>query len=401
MTKNNSLRQGPDERGHFGIYGGRYVAETLMPVILEVEKAYREAKNEESFNNELTYFLKHYVGRPSPLYYAKRLSESLGGAKIYFKREDLNHTGAHKINNCIGQILLARQMGKSRIIAETGAGMHGVATATVCALFDLPCTIYMGSSDIERQSPNVSRMELLGAKIVPVTSGSATLKDAMNEALRDWVANVRETYYLIGTVAGPHPFPEMVRDFQAVIGLEVREQIKELEGRLPDTLVACIGGGSNAMGLFHPFLDENQINIIAVEASGSGIDTGLHAASLTAGEPGILHGNRTYLLQDDHGQVAEAHSISAGLDYPGVGPEHAWLKDSGRVEYVSVTDSEALEAFKLTSALEGIIPALEPAHAVAHVQKIAGGLSPEHLLVLNMCGRGDKDMDTVSKFVET
>ncbi len=401
MTKNNSLRQGPDERGHFGIYGGRYVAETLMPVILEVEKAYREAKNEESFNHELTYFLKHYVGRPSPLYYAKRLSESLGGAKIYFKREDLNHTGAHKINNCIGQILLARQMGKSRIIAETGAGMHGVATATVCALFDLPCTIYMGSSDIERQSPNVSRMELLGATIVPVTSGSATLKDAMNEALRDWVTNVRETYYLIGTVAGPHPFPEMVRDFQAVIGLEVREQIKELEGRLPDTLVACIGGGSNAMGLFHPFLDENQINIIAVEASGSGIDTGLHAASLTAGEPGILHGNRTYLLQDDHGQVAEAHSISAGLDYPGVGPEHAWLKDSGRVEYVSVTDSEALEAFKLTSALEGIIPALEPAHAVAHVQKIAGGLSPEHLLVLNMCGRGDKDMDTVNKFVET
>ena len=401
MTKNNSLRQGPDERGHFGIYGGRYVAETLMPVILEVEKAYREAKNEESFNNELTYFLKHYVGRPSPLYYAKRLSESLGGAKIYFKREDLNHTGAHKINNCIGQILLARQMGKSRIIAETGAGMHGVATATVCALFDLPCTIYMGSSDIERQSPNVSRMELLGAKIVPVTSGSATLKDAMNEALRDWVTNVRETYYLIGTVAGPHPFPEMVRDFQAVIGLEVREQIKELEGRLPDTLVACIGGGSNAMGLFHPFLDENQIDLIAVEASGSGIDTGLHAASLTAGEPGILHGNRTYLLQDDHGQVAEAHSISAGLDYPGVGPEHAWLKDSGRVEYVSVTDSEALEAFKLTSALEGIIPALEPAHAVAHVQKIAGGLSPEHLLVLNMCGRGDKDMDTVNKFVET
>ena len=401
MTKNNSLRQGPDERGHFGIYGGRYVAETLMPVILEVEKAYREAKNEESFNNELTYFLKHYVGRPSPLYYAKRLSESLGGAKIYFKREDLNHTGAHKINNCIGQILLARQMGKSRIIAETGAGMHGVATATVCALFDLPCTIYMGSSDIERQSPNVSRMELLGATIVPVTSGSATLKDAMNEALRDWVTNVRETYYLIGTVAGPHPFPEMVRDFQAVIGLEVREQIKELEGRLPDTLVACIGGGSNAMGLFHPFLDENQINIIAVEASGSGINTGLHAASLTAGEPGILHGNRTYLLQDDHGQVAEAHSISAGLDYPGVGPEHAWLKDSGRVEYVSVTDSEALEAFKLTSALEGIIPALEPAHAVAHVQKIAGSLSPEHLLVLNMCGRGDKDMDTVNKFVET
>ena len=401
MTKNNSLRQGPDERGHFGIYGGRYVAETLMPVILEVEKAYREAKNEESFNNELTYFLKHYVGRPSPLYYAKRLSESLGGAKIYFKREDLNHTGAHKINNCIGQILLARQMGKSRIIAETGAGMHGVATATVCALFDLPCTIYMGSSDIERQSPNVSRMELLGATIVPVTSGSATLKDAMNEALRDWVTNVRETYYLIGTVAGPHPFPEMVRDFQAVIGLEVREQIKELEGRLPDTLVACIGGGSNAMGLFHPFLDENQINIIAVEASGSGIDTGLHAASLTAGEPGILHGNRTYLLQDDHGQVAEAHSISAGLDYPGVGPEHAWLKDSGRVEYVSVTDSEALEAFKLTSALEGIIPALEPAHAVAHVQKIAGSLSPQHLLVLNMCGRGDKAMDTVNKFVET
>ena len=401
MTKNNSLRQGPDERGHFGIYGGRYVAETLMPVVLEVEKAYREAKKEESFNNELIYFLKHYVGRPSPLYYAKRLSESLGGAKLYFKREDLNHTGAHKINNCIGQILLARRMGKSRIIAETGAGMHGVATATVCALFDLPCTIYMGSSDIERQSPNVSRMELLGATIVPVTSGSATLKDAMNEALRDWVTNVRETYYLIGTVAGPHPFPEMVRDFQSVIGLEVREQIKELEGRLPDSLVACVGGGSNALGLFHPFLDEKQIKIIAVEASGSGIETGLHAASLTAGEPGILHGNRTYLLQDDHGQVAEAHSISAGLDYPGVGPEHAWLKDSGRVEYVSVTDSEAIEAFKLTAALEGIIPALEPAHAVAHVQKIAGKLSPEHLLVLNMCGRGDKDMDTANKFIET
>ena len=401
MTKNNSLRQGPDERGHFGIYGGRYVAETLMPVVLEVEKAYREAKKEESFNNELIYFLKHYVGRPSPLYYAKRLSKSLGGAKLYFKREDLNHTGAHKINNCIGQILLARRMGKSRIIAETGAGMHGVATATVCALFDLPCTIYMGSSDIERQSPNVSRMELLGATIVPVTSGSATLKDAMNEALRDWVTNVRETYYLIGTVAGPHPFPEMVRDFQSVIGLEVREQIKELEGRLPDSLVACVGGGSNALGLFHPFLDEKQIKIIAVEASGSGIETGLHAASLTAGEPGILHGNRTYLLQDDHGQVAEAHSISAGLDYPGVGPEHAWLKDSGRVEYVSVTDSEAIEAFKLTASLEGIIPALEPAHAVAHVQKIAGNLSPEHLLVLNMCGRGDKDMDTANKFIET
>lgn len=401
MTKNNSLRQGPDERGHFGIYGGRYVAETLMPVVLEVERAYREAKKEESFNNELIYFLKHYVGRPTPLYYAKRLSESLGGAKLYFKREDLNHTGAHKINNCIGQILLARRMGKSRIIAETGAGMHGVATATVCALFDLPCTIYMGSSDIERQSPNVSRMELLGATIVPVTSGSATLKDAMNEALRDWVTNVRETYYLIGTVAGPHPFPEMVRDFQSVIGLEVREQIKELEGRLPDSLVACVGGGSNALGLFHPFLDEKQIKIIAVEASGSGIETGLHAASLTAGEPGILHGNRTYLLQDDHGQVAEAHSISAGLDYPGVGPEHAWLKDSGRVEYVSVTDSEAIEAFKLTASLEGIIPALEPAHAVAHVQKIAGKLSPEHLLVLNMCGRGDKDMDTANKFIET
>ena len=401
MTKNNSLRQGPDERGHFGIYGGRYVAETLMPVVLEVERAYREAKKEESFNNELIYFLKHYVGRPSPLYYAKRLSESLGGAKLYFKREDLNHTGAHKINNCIGQILLARRMGKSRIIAETGAGMHGVATATVCALFDLPCTIYMGSSDIERQSPNVSRMELLGATIVPVTSGSATLKDAMNEALRDWVTNVRETYYLIGTVAGPHPFPEMVRDFQSVIGLEVREQIKELEGRLPDSLVACVGGGSNALGLFHPFLDEKQIKIIAVEASGSGIETGFHAASLTAGEPGILHGNRTYLLQDDHGQVAEAHSISAGLDYPGVGPEHAWLKDSGRVEYVSVTDSEAIEAFKLTASLEGIIPALEPAHAVAHVQKIAGKLSPEHLLVLNMCGRGDKDMDTANKFIET
>ena len=397
----NTLRNAPDENGHFGIFGGQYVAETLMPLIIEVCDAWRASKNDPSFWSELEYYRKHYIGRPSPLYLASRLTEHFNGAKLYFKRDELNHTGAHKINNVMGQALIARRMGKTKIIAETGAGQHGVATATACALFNLDCEVFMGAEDVKRQKPNVDRMRLLGAKIHPVTSGSSTLKDAMNEALRYWVSKAETHFYIIGTVAGPHPYPEMVRDFQAVIGLEVREQIKELEGRLPDTLVACIGGGSNAMGLFHPFLDENQINIIAVEASGSGIDTGLHAASLTAGEPGILHGNRTYLLQDDHGQVAEAHSISAGLDYPGVGPEHAWLKDSGRVEYVSVTDSEALEAFKLTSALEGIIPALEPAHAVAHVQKIAGGLSPEHLLVLNMCGRGDKDMDTVNKFVET
>jgi tryptophan synthase beta chain len=386
----------PDARGHFGLYGGRFVAETLMPLILAVEKAYDAARADPSFQAELDEYLKHYVGRPSPLYFAKRLSEHLGGAKIYFKRDELNHTGAHKINNTMGQILLARRMGKSRIIAETGAGQHGVATATVCALFGLPCVVYMGRTDIERQSPNVFRMKLLGAEVVPVTSGSATLKDAMNEALRDWVANVEDTFYIIGTVAGPHPYPAMVRDFQSVIGKEVRSQIMEQEGRLPDSLVACIGGGSNAMGLFYDFLDEEDIRIFAVEAAGHGIETGAHAASLTAGVPGVLHGNRTYLLQDEDGQIKEAHSISAGLDYPGIGPEHAWLHDVGRVAYVSATDDEALAAFQLCSRLEGIIPALEPAHALAHVKRIAPTLPKDHLLVMNMCGRGDKDVFTVA-----
>ncbi|HSR71339.1 MAG TPA: tryptophan synthase subunit beta [Kiloniellales bacterium] len=397
MQSLNTFRAGPDERGHFGIYGGRFVAETLMPLILEVESAYREARADPSFQAEIDHFAKHYVGRPSPLYLAERLTEALGGARIYFKRDELNHTGAHKINNCLGQILLARRMGKTRIIAETGAGQHGVATATVCARFDLPCVIYMGEEDIERQKPNVFRMRLLGAEIVPVKSGSRTLKDAMNEALRDWVANVENTFYIIGTVAGPHPYPAMVRDFQSVIGREVRDQILAAEGRLPDSLVACIGGGSNAMGLFHPFLDEPDIRIIGVEAAGLGLDTDKHAASLTGGRPGVLHGNRTYLLQTDDGQILEAHSISAGLDYPGIGPEHAWLKDSGRVEYVSATDDEALEAFKLCSQLEGIIPALEPAHALAHVRKLAPELPQDHLLVMNMCGRGDKDVYTVAR----
>ncbi len=393
----NTYRGGPDERGHFGIFGGRFVAETLMPLVLEVEAAYREASADASFADELAHYFKHYVGRPSPLYFAKRLTEHFGGARIYFKRDELNHTGAHKINNCMGQILLARRMGKTRIIAETGAGQHGVATATVCALFDMPCTIYMGSKDIERQAPNVFRMKLLGAEVKPVVSGSNSLKDAMNEALRDWVANVENTFYIIGTVAGPHPYPAMVRDFQSVIGREAREQMQEAEGRLPDTLVACIGGGSNAMGLFHPFLDEPDVRIIGVEAAGHGIATGAHAASLTGGRPGVLHGNRTYLLQDDDGQILEAHSISAGLDYPGIGPEHAWLFESGRVEYVSATDDEALEAFQLCSRKEGIIPALEPAHALAHVARIAGDLPNDHLLLMNMCGRGDKDIFTVAK----
>ncbi|MBI5164424.1 MAG: tryptophan synthase subunit beta [Magnetospirillum sp.] len=397
MTNLNTYRSGPDERGHFGIFGGRYVAETLMPLILQVEAAYAAAKADPEFQGEFRSLLQHYVGRPNPLTFARRLTAAWGGAKVYLKREDLNHTGAHKINNCIGQILLARRMGKKRIIAETGAGQHGVATATVCALFGMECCIYMGATDIVRQAPNVYRMKLLGAGVRPVTSGAATLKDAMNDALRDWVSNVDDTYYLIGTVAGPHPYPAMVRDFQCVIGEEVRTQILAQEGRLPDSLVACIGGGSNAMGLFHPFLDEAGVRIIGVEAAGYGLDTGRHAASLTGGRPGVLHGNRTYLLQDDDGQITEAHSISAGLDYPGIGPEHSWLHDSGRVEYVSVTDDEALAAFQQCTRAEGIIPALESSHALAHAAKIAGGLPPEHLMVVNLSGRGDKDVNTVAK----
>ena len=393
----NSYRSGPDENGHFGTYGGRYVAETLMPLILSLEQAYEAAKADPSFQQELDYYLEHYVGRPSPLYHAARLSQHFGGAKIYFKRDELNHTGAHKINNCMGQILLARRMGKTRIIAETGAGQHGVATATVCALFGLPCVVYMGETDIERQAPNVFRMRLLGAEVRSVTSGTGTLKDAMNEALRDWVANVEDTFYIIGTVAGPHPYPALVRDFQSVIGTETREQLHKAEGRLPDTLVAAIGGGSNAMGLFHPFLDDPSVRMIGVEAAGHGVETGKHAASLNGGQPGVLHGNRTYLLQDDDGQIIDAHSISAGLDYPGIGPEHAWLHDQGRVDYVSITDKEALEAFTLCAKLEGIIPALEPAHALAHVAKIAPTLPRDHLLVMNMCGRGDKDIFAVAK----
>jgi tryptophan synthase beta chain len=393
----NSLRAGPDDRGHFGTYGGRFVAETLMPLILELEQAWTAAKADPAFQAELDKLAAHYIGRPSPLYFAERLTQHLGGAKIYFKREELNHTGAHKINNCVGQIVLARRMGKRRIIAETGAGQHGVATATVAALFGLPCVVYMGAVDIERQQPNVFRMRLLGAEVRPVTSGTATLKDAMNEALRDWVANVEDTYYLIGTAAGPHPYPAMVRDFQCVIGNETRQQMLQAEGRLPDSLVACIGGGSNAIGLFHPFLDDAAIKIYGVEAAGEGIETGKHAASMTAGRPGVLHGNRTYLLQDHDGQIAEAHSISAGLDYPGVGPEHSWLKDSGRVTYVAATDKEALEAFQLCARLEGILPALEPAHALAFVMRHAPALAKDHLLVLNMCGRGDKDVFTVAR----
>ena len=395
----NSYRTGPDEQGHFGIFGGRYVAETLMPLILEVEKAYADAKADPDFWTEFDYYLKHYVGRPSPLYYAARLTEELGGAKIYFKRDELNHTGAHKINNCLGQILLAKRMGKTRIIAETGAGQHGVATATVCARFNLPCVVYMGEEDIRRQKPNVFRMKLLGAEVIPVTSGTGTLKDSMNEALRDWVANVEDTFYIIGTVAGPHPYPAMVRDFQSVIGTETRWQLEEQEGegRLPDSLVAAIGGGSNAMGLFHPFLDEPDIEIYGVEAAGFGIETGKHAASLTGGRPGVLHGNRTYLLQTEDGQIIDAHSISAGLDYPGIGPEHAWLHESGRVKYVSVTDDEALEAFKLCTRTEGIIPALEPSHALSVVSKIAPEKPADHIMVMNLCGRGDKDIFAVAE----
>lgn len=398
--KPETYRSGPDESGHFGIFGGRFVAETLMPLVLAVEEAYAAARQDPGFQEDFDYYAKHYIGRPSPLYLAESLTRELNGAKIYFKRDELNHTGAHKINNTLGQILLARRMGKKRIIAETGAGQHGVATATVCALFDLPCVVYMGKTDIERQSPNVFRMKLLGAEVVPVKSGTATLKDAMNEALRDWVANVEETFYIIGTVAGPHPYPAMVRDFQSVIGEEVKKQIIEAEGRLPDTLVACIGGGSNAMGLFHPFLDDD-VQIIGVEAAGHGVATGQHAASLTGGHPGVLHGNRTYLLQNDDGQITDAHSISAGLDYPGIGPEHSWLHEMGRVEYVSITDQEALDAFQTCCRTEGIIPALEPSHALAHVEKIAGSMNSNQVIVMNMCGRGDKDVFTVADALGT
>ncbi len=400
MDGQNSYRAGPDNNGRFGHYGGRFVAETLMPLILDLEAAYKAAQADPAFEAELIDLQTHYVGRPSPLYFAERLSEHYGGAKIYLKRDELNHTGSHKINNCLGQILLARRMGKTRIIAETGAGQHGVAVATAAARFGLPCTVFMGATDMERQKPNVFRMKLLGADIRPVTSGSGTLKDAMNEALRNWVTNVEDTFYIIGTVAGPHPYPAMVRNFQSIIGKEVRAQMHERENRLPDSLVACIGGGSNAMGLFHPFLDDNDVRIIGVEAGGLGLDTTDHAASLAGGLPGVLHGNRTYLLQDDDGQIIEGHSISAGLDYPGIGPEHSFLRDAGRVEYVSATDTEALAAFQLITRLEGIIPALEPSHALAHVGKIAPNLPRDHLMVMNMCGRGDKDVFAVAEHLK-
>ncbi len=397
----NSYMTGPDERGRFGDFGGRFVSETLMPLILDLEAEYEKAKTDPTFWAEMDYLWKYYVGRPSPLYFAERLTDHFGGAKIYLKRDELNHTGAHKINNVLGQILLARRMGKTRIIAETGAGQHGVATATVCARFGLECVAFMGATDVERQAPNVFRMKLLGAKVVPVTSGRGTLKDAMNDAMRDWVTNVHETFYCIGTVAGPHPYPAMVRDFQAIIGNETKEQIMEQEGRLPDSLVACIGGGSNALGLFYAFLDDKDVRIIGVEAGGKGVNEKMeHCASLTGGRPGVLHGNRTYLLQDDDGQILEGHSISAGLDYPGIGPEHSWLHDIGRAEYVSVTDVEALEAFQLSCRTEGIIPALEPSHALAHVTKIAPELPKDHLMVMNMCGRGDKDIFTVAKALD-
>ena len=394
--KPNSFALGPDETGKFGIFGGRFVAETLMPLILDLEKAYNEAKNDPAFQSQFNSLMKDFVGRPSPLYFAERLTEHFNGPKIYFKRDELNHTGAHKINNCIGQILLAKKMGKTRIIAETGAGQHGVATATVAARFGLKCIVYMGEEDIRRQSPNVFRMKLLGAEVIPVASGTGTLKDAMNEALRDWVANVEDTFYIIGTVAGPHPYPMLVRDFQSVIGKEAKEQILEKENRLPDALLACIGGGSNAMGLFHPFLDDTDVNIYAVEAAGMGVDTKKHAASLTAGKPGVLHGNRTYLLQNDDGQITDAHSISAGLDYPGIGPEHAYLHDIGRVNYVSIKDDEALEAFQLCTKLEGIIPALEPSHALAYLPKLTKQMNRDNIIIMNMCGRGDKDIFTVA-----
>ncbi len=392
----NSFRSGPDERGHFGPYGGRYVAETLMPLILEVEKAFHAAREDDDFWAEFHALAKDFIGRPSPLYFAKKTTEALGGAKVYFKREELNHTGAHKINHCLGQILVAKRMGKTRIIAETGAGQHGVATATICALFDMPCIIFMGAKDIERQKPNVFRMRLLGAEVVPVTSGSQSLKDAINEALRHWVAHVDDTYYLIGTVNGPHPYPEMVRDFQSIIGTEVREQIMEKEGRLPDSLVACIGGGSNAMGLFHPFLDDPGVKMFGVEAAGHGVDTDAHAASLNGGKPAVLHGMKSYFLQNEDGQITEAHSISAGLDYPGIGPEHAWLYDQGRIDYVSVTDDEAVAAFQYCSKMEGIIPALESSHALAYVMKATPKLPKDHIMVMNLSGRGDKDIYTIA-----
>ena len=393
----NSFRTGPDETGHFGQFGGRFVAETLMPLVLSLEKAYAEAKADPHYQGEMKSYLTHYVGRPSPLYFAERLTEYAGGAKIYLKRDELNHTGAHKINNVLGQILLAMRMGKTRIIAETGAGQHGVATATVCARFGLKCIVFMGAVDVERQKPNVFRMKMLGAELIPVTSGSKTLKDAMNEALRDWVTNVADTFYCIGTSAGPHPYPMMVRDFQSVIGTEARAQMIEREGRLPDSIIACIGGGSNAIGLFHPFLDDPSVEIYGVEAAGHGVASGLHAASLTGGRPGVLHGNRTYLLMDPDGQIAEAHSISAGLDYPGIGPEHSWLHDMGRVKYISATDQEALDAFQLLSKLEGIIPALEPAHAIARAVEIAATKPKDHLMIVNLCGRGDKDIFSVAE----
>ena len=399
----NSFAAGPDQDGHFGQFGGRYVAETLMPLILELGQAYEEAKADPTFQAELDQLLNEYVGRPSPLTYAGRLTEHVRqtapkgkGAKIYFKRDELNHTGAHKINNCVGQVLLAKRMGRKRIIAETGAGQHGVATATVCALMGLPCVVYMGAADVERQKPNVFRMKLLGAEIVPVTSGKGTLKDAMNDALRDWVTNVEDTFYVIGTAAGPHPYPMMVRDFQSIIGQEAKAQMLDREGRLPDAAMACIGGGSNAIGLFHPFLDDQEVRLIGVEAAGKGLNTAEHAASLTGGKPGILHGNKTYLLQDEHGQIDDAHSISAGLDYPGIGPEHSWLHESGRVEYISATDEEALDAFQLCARKEGIIPALEPSHALARALEVAAEMDEDQILLMNMCGRGDKDVFTVA-----
>ena len=396
-TKPNDYTAYPDVDGRFGDFGGRYVPETLMPLVLELDRAYAAAKADPAFQAELTGYLTHFVGRPSPLYFAERLTAHFGGAKIYFKREELNHTGAHKINNCMGQILLAMRMGKTRIIAETGAGQHGVATATVCARFGLPCIVYMGETDVERQKPNVFRMNLLGAEVRPVTSGTGTLKDAMNEAMRDWVTNVGDTYYMIGTAAGPHPYPAMVRDFQSVIGIEARAQILDMEGRLPDAVVACIGGGSNAIGIFHPFLADESVRLFGVEAAGRGLDSGLHAASLSGGRPGVLHGNKTYLLQDDDGQITDAHSISAGLDYPGIGPEHSFLHDIGRAKYLSATDAEALEMFQLCSQLEGIIPALEPAHAMARLPEVLREVGKDGLVVLNMCGRGDKDIFSVAE----
>jgi tryptophan synthase beta chain len=396
MDRRNTWSQWPDANGRFGEFGGRYVAETLMPLVLDLEQEYRKAKADPKFQEEFDWLLEHYVGRPSPLYFAERLTKHFGGAKIYLKRDELNHTGAHKINNCIGQVLLARRMGKTRIIAETGAGQHGVATATICARFGLPCVVFMGETDVERQKPNVFRMRLLGAEIVPVSSGTGTLKDAMNEALRDWVTNVKNTFYVIGTAAGPHPYPELVRDFQSIIGKEARAQILKQEGRLPDALVAAIGGGSNAIGLFHPFIEDEGVKMIGVEAGGHGVKTGMHAASLSGGQPGILHGNRTYLLQDKDGQIIDAHSISAGLDYPGIGPEHAFLHETGRAEYRTCTDKEALEAFQLCTRLEGIIPALEPAHALARTGDVAKELGKDGLIIMNMCGRGDKDIFSVA-----